>query len=226
MCTCFPSCGLLLGDTSRPPRTLLEGSSRRVARDLAASIEAQQKEVQASNFMTCKAFTDAYVKALETNDFKWASHSIVSSLFHKNAKLATQDKQSFTGLAAVIRRLNTGNFGSTTTLSVKCVDPSTPHGSEKKQLSYRNSCFDSNTRFYATGVEQLCKMTSQNGVRNDSSTSQKEMSKMITISDPVEKATGVWITTYSVSWGIRRYEFQDEFTFQENTIKKLKRSQV
>lgn len=118
----FPSCGLVLGDTSRPPRTLLEGSSRRVARELAASIEAQQKEAQASSFVTCKAFTDAYVKALETNDFKWASHSTVSSLFHKNAKLITQDKQSFLGLAAVIRRLNTGTAESTSEFTVEYSD--------------------------------------------------------------------------------------------------------
>ena len=98
----------MLGDTTRPPRNLLEASSRRVARHLETSLQTQRAQVAASSASVCAAFTEAYTTALRKGDTKWASNPAVSALFDPDAKLVTHDQQSFVGLTPILRRLNQG----------------------------------------------------------------------------------------------------------------------
>eukprot|EP00210_Caulerpa_lentillifera_P005528 g5287.t1 len=100
--------GLFLGDTTQPPRSLLEASSRRVAKHIEESMKVKQEEKKISGQNICKRFTEAYTKALKNANLKWASEQNVTELFHQEAKLITHDKQIHVGLTAIIRRLNTG----------------------------------------------------------------------------------------------------------------------
>lgn len=102
------SYGLFLGDTTRPPRSLLEASSRRVAKHIEENLRLKKEETKSSGQNICKSFTEAYTKALREANLKWASEQNVTELFHKEAKLITHDKQTHVGLTAIIRRLNTG----------------------------------------------------------------------------------------------------------------------
>ncbi|GMH41352.1 hypothetical protein BSKO_09262 [Bryopsis sp. KO-2023] len=178
------SCGLFLGDTSRPPRTLLEASSRRIAQRMVDKAEAEKQEEQVYSSGVCQAFTDAYVEALKTKNAKWASGTDVAALFLVDAKLVTHDKQSFVGSTAIIRRLN-------------------------------------------AGMEQLLKMADQSDTASASSeAADKSISEAITITEPEEKSEGVWVSTYVVKWGIRKFKFQDEFTIKDSKIKKLRRMRL
>lgn len=104
--------GLFLGDMNRPPRSLLEASSRKVVRNIEQGIRAKQDEKKTSGKMVCMQFTEAYTTALRNGNIKWASNQTVSELFHQDAKLITHDKQTFIGLTAIIRRLNAGQSTS------------------------------------------------------------------------------------------------------------------
>ncbi len=60
------------------------------------------------------AFLDAYMAAIKGGAAKWATEPAVASLFDEEVKLVTQDKQSFYGKPAVLRRLDKGEFWGAT----------------------------------------------------------------------------------------------------------------
>lgn len=67
------------------------------------------------------------------------------------------------------------------------------------------------------GVENLLKMADQK---------EGDASEGVKISSPVERSEGIWIVTYTATWGIRQFKFEDEFTIKENKITRLKRSRA
>lgn len=74
------------------------GSSSSSAAAAAASTSAA----------TAQQFAQLFVRALATQNVKWASEEALSSLFDAEAKLKTLDQQLFVGRAAILRRLNGG----------------------------------------------------------------------------------------------------------------------
>jgi hypothetical protein len=55
---------------------------------------------------TCRAF----LAALASKDVKWGSAQPVAGLFSEEARMMTLDKQRHDGRAAIIRRLNAGQW--------------------------------------------------------------------------------------------------------------------
>ena len=97
-------------DYSRPARTLLEASARRLAQharidndvhDPADSAAAEQTALIAH-------FMAAYAAAAAAGSADWATSSEVTNMFAEDAVLVTQDKQVFRGRQQALRRLDQG----------------------------------------------------------------------------------------------------------------------
>jgi len=107
----------LCGDLSRPPQSLLEASLRRV---YLHKLERVEKEKQAKKNKGKKElldvekpkqpeiFLESFLEAVKEGVKTWADEATITNILDKDVVLVTQDKQTFRGKVAVIRRLNTG----------------------------------------------------------------------------------------------------------------------
>ena len=82
-----------------PCKSILEASARRLARHTAA----KPSEVQ-----QMQDFLHQYMSAVTESNQQWANAIEIADMFASDAVLKTQDKQTFHGRAAVLKRLNTG----------------------------------------------------------------------------------------------------------------------
>ncbi len=89
-----------------PCKSILEASVRRVERHKQSSSTSSCSTV--SQRAQVQAFSDAYLLALSNGDQQWASAADVAASFAADIILKTQDKQTFYGKPAVLRRLNSG----------------------------------------------------------------------------------------------------------------------
>ncbi|KAK9829151.1 hypothetical protein WJX72_004206 [[Myrmecia] bisecta] len=90
--------------SDRRPSSLLEASARR----LALAKHRSEAALNSSAQSIPQQFIDAYMEAVKAGDAQWASAALVSGLFAEQAKMVTQDKQTYHGKPAVVRRLNKG----------------------------------------------------------------------------------------------------------------------
>ncbi|DBA76598.1 TPA: hypothetical protein ACH3X2_008648 [Trebouxia sp. C0005] len=87
-----------------PCKSILEASTRRVERHR----HSLDKDTTASQPAAVQTFSDAYLLALAQSDQHWADAVDIAALFTSDIVLKTQDKQTFYGKTAVLRRLNSG----------------------------------------------------------------------------------------------------------------------
>ena len=87
-----------------PCKSILEASTRRVERHR----HSLDKLTAASQPAAVQTFSDAYLLALAQNNQHWADAVDIAALFTSDIVLKTQDKQTFYGKTAVLRRLNSG----------------------------------------------------------------------------------------------------------------------
>ncbi len=87
-----------------PCKSILEASTRRVERHR----HSLDKLTAASQPAAVQTFSDAYLLALAQNNQHWADAVDIAALFTSDIVLKTQDKHTFYGKTAVLRRLNSG----------------------------------------------------------------------------------------------------------------------
>ncbi len=87
-----------------PCKSILEASTRRVERHR----HSLDKNITASQPAAVQTFSDAYLLALAQSNQHWADAVDIAALFTSDIVLKTQDKQTFYGKTAVLRRLNSG----------------------------------------------------------------------------------------------------------------------
>lgn len=85
-------------------KSILEASEKRLQRHQQA-VPLAMAESQA---VTVQLFSDAYLLAVSSEDQQWALATEIAAIFSPDAVLKTQDKQTFYGKQAVLRRLNSG----------------------------------------------------------------------------------------------------------------------
>lgn len=107
----------LCGDLSQPPQSLLEASLRRVYMHKLERIEKEKRAKKNKGKKELldiekpkqpQIFLDAFLSAVKDGLKTWADGPEVTNILDKDIVLITQDKQTFRGKVAVIRRLNTG----------------------------------------------------------------------------------------------------------------------
>lgn len=98
----------------RPSRKSLQPDSIEPAR-CKSIMEASQKRLQrykqapaALQMAIIQIFSDAYLFALSKGDQQWANAAEIAASFSPDAVLKTQDKRTFYGKPAVLKRLNSG----------------------------------------------------------------------------------------------------------------------
>jgi hypothetical protein len=87
-------------------RSLFEASMRRVEQNQRSSPGANRPDSEDQGIPL--RFLEAYVTALKDGNTKFASSPAISDMFADSAKLIAQDKQTYHGKAAVLRRLDKG----------------------------------------------------------------------------------------------------------------------
>ena len=87
-----------------PCKSILEASTRRVERHR----HSLDKNITASQPAAVQTFSGAYLLALAQSNQHWADAVDIAALFTSDIVLKTQDKQTFYGKTAVLRRLNSG----------------------------------------------------------------------------------------------------------------------
>ena len=85
-------------------KSILEASTRRVERHR----HSLDKNITASQPAAVQTFSGAYLLALAQSNQHWADAVDIAALFTSDIVLRTQDKQTFYGKTAVLRRLNSG----------------------------------------------------------------------------------------------------------------------
>ena len=98
-------------DYSRPARTLLEASARRMAqhaRSDSGDRDPAESAVQQTAMII--SFMAAYAAAAATGTANWATFSDVKDMFAEDSVLVTQDRQVFKGKQQVLRRLDQGGL--------------------------------------------------------------------------------------------------------------------
>ena len=96
-------------DYSRPARTLLEASARRVAQHAHSdSGDRDQAGSALQQTALIVSFMAAYAAAAAAGTANWATFSDVKDMFADDAVLVTQDRQVFKGKQQVLRRLDQG----------------------------------------------------------------------------------------------------------------------
>lgn len=93
-----------VGDTSRPPSSLVEASSRRLA-NFQSRKEADKKETQRG---VVKRFMNATAKAFAEENPMYVNDPSVSGLLHDDIILITYDKMKFFGKKIVQKKINSG----------------------------------------------------------------------------------------------------------------------
>lgn len=97
-----PSSKSLQPDSIEPARckSIMEASQKRLQRYTQAPAALQMAIIQ--------LFSDAYLLALSKGDQQWANAAEIAASFSADAVLKTQDRRTFYGKPAVLKRLNTG----------------------------------------------------------------------------------------------------------------------
>ncbi len=96
-------------DYSRPARTLLEASARRMAQHARSdSSDRDPADSAAQQTALIISFMAAYAAAAAAGTANWATFSDVKDMFAGDAVLVTQDRQVFKGKQQVLRRLDQG----------------------------------------------------------------------------------------------------------------------
>ncbi|GAB4818713.1 hypothetical protein N2152v2_005759 [Parachlorella kessleri] len=90
-----------------PSRSLLEASARRLAQSDTMQHSSQAAEAGDTRDVPMR-FLGLYMAAVRDGNAKWTADSEVSNLFEEQVKMVTQDKQTFHGKQAVLRRLDKG----------------------------------------------------------------------------------------------------------------------
>ena len=85
-------------------KSILEASERRLQQYKEAAATSQA----ATQMAVIQTFSDAYLCAVSGGDQHWASAAQIAACFSPDAVLKTQDKQTFYGRPAVLKRLNSG----------------------------------------------------------------------------------------------------------------------
>lgn len=98
--------GRQFGVTATSPRSLIEASALRIAKHQSGKSLPGQPDTDHGGVPD--RFLQAYLAALRDFNIRWATESDVADLFADNAKLISQDKQTTTGRAAVLRKLDQG----------------------------------------------------------------------------------------------------------------------
>lgn len=88
-------------------KSIMEASERRLHRHKQAVTSSA-----ATQMAVIQSFSDAYLSAVSTGDQQWASTTQIAASFSPDAVLKTQDKQTFYGKQAVLKRLNSGAAAS------------------------------------------------------------------------------------------------------------------
>lgn len=102
----FKKCPNCKSDNPEPAsvcKSILEASERRLQRYKQAT--TPQATAQMAIIQT---FSDAYLLAISGGDQQWASATHIAASFSPDVVLKTQDKQTFYGKPAVLKRLNSG----------------------------------------------------------------------------------------------------------------------
>ena len=156
-----------------------------------------------------QAFANAYLSAVSTGNQQWASAAGIAAMFSADAVLKTQDKQTFYGRPAVLRRLNSG----TQQLSTKqeCRNKQLLRLCHIKdslaQLRAATVCAKSHHPADA-GVGLLLKVLS-----SSSSTIPKPA-----VSGPLRVDDTTWLMTYTFKKGVVKYAIQSRYTFMKDKI--------
>ena len=85
-------------------KSILEASERRLQQYKEATANSQA----ATQIAVIQMFSDAYLLAVSEGDQHWASAAQIAASFSPDTILKTQDKQTFYGKPAVLKRLNSG----------------------------------------------------------------------------------------------------------------------
>lgn len=85
-------------------KSILEASERRLQQYKHATATSQARTQMA----VIQTFSDAYLLAISDGDQQWASATQIAASFSPDVVLKTQDKQTFYGKPAVLKRLNSG----------------------------------------------------------------------------------------------------------------------
>lgn len=88
-------------------KSIMEASERRLHRHKQAVTSSA-----ATQMAVIQSFSDAYLSAVTTGDQQWASAAQIAASFSPDAVLKTQDKQTFYGKQAALKRLNSGAAAS------------------------------------------------------------------------------------------------------------------
>lgn len=88
-------------------KSIMEASERRLQRHKQAATSSA-----ATQMAVIQSFSNAYLSAVSTGDQQWASAAQIAASFSLDAVLNTQDKQTFYGRQAVLKRLNSGAAAS------------------------------------------------------------------------------------------------------------------
>lgn len=89
-------------------KSIMEASEQRLRRYKQAAATTSA----AVQMAVIQTFSDAYLLAVSTGDQQWANAAQIAASFSPNAVLKTQDKQTFYGKPAVLKRLNSGATAS------------------------------------------------------------------------------------------------------------------
>ena len=151
-------------------------------------------------------FADAFLKAMEAGDLKWASEISLASLFDEQAKMVAPDKQVFVGKTAILRRLNQG-----IEQLVKMASSYVEDGGE------------------TAGGAAAAGGDGNGGTSSGSKLSQglgsKKPKAALEVSCPDRKGRPSYvIATYTFKWGLRKFVFKDEFVVRGGLILRLRRS--
>ena len=85
-------------------KSILEASARRLQQHEQAAAASHATAQMA----VVQRFSDAYLLAVSKGDQQWANATQIAASFSPDAILKTQDKQTFYGKPAVLKRLNSG----------------------------------------------------------------------------------------------------------------------
>ena len=99
-------------DYSRPARTLLEASARRLAQHPRTDTEGQEDghSAPAQHIALIVRFMAAYAAAAAAGTSDWASFSEVADMFTVDTVLITHDSGVYRGRQQVLRRLDQGDL--------------------------------------------------------------------------------------------------------------------
>lgn len=215
-----------------PCKSILEASSRRLARHTGSGGMLEADIMQ--------QFLTAYIAAVTQSNQQWAHADSIAGMFAADIVLKTQDKQTFCGRPAVLKRLNHGTPGcmlhhtlcSCDELPVisKVACHSMLYVSVKAEQLVRAMCHKAivNTYWslYCPSQLSICAAGIATMMKLMGDTSKLPTSDKLETHGPEQVDRSTWVMTYTMKVGVMKYAIRSQFQFADGKIVLLHNTRI